>query len=291
MGLRRFFRPAIVLAPLFVAGACAADPGDDPKTDASSALSDEAGSGSGVGASGSTSTSGSGSSGAVTPPPAEDASVAEAASDDATDESTEASVTPPPPSCPMCQLKVAYFTSDAATASSATQVNFVLNILNAGGTTPQAAMPQALSELTVRYWFTADGAPTVTAISYYATIGSTNVMTSVESLSSATVPPATATADSYVEIAFGAGAGSIAPMSDTGQIQIAFVDSDHSGPATHFNENNDYSFNAKDTSANCNAADMNNAPSCLTDFITLYRGGKLVWGTEPGMTTTDAGDP
>jgi hypothetical protein len=274
MGSRRLWG---VLAATAFAGACAADPGDGPKNDAGQLASPSSG--------GSTSGSGSGSSssGATAPPPpgddAGDATVATAPDDVSTPAQETSPPPPPPPSCTTCPLTVEYF-SDAPPDKSS--VKFHVSISNNG------TMPQALSELTLRYWFTADGITSFTAHMYYAALSSITTSTLMESftpLSAASTPPAMATADTYMQVSFTAGAGSIPAMSSTNDIQLEFNDSTYQGTQS---ETNDYSHTATDTQANCEGP--NNVLTCQTTTITLYRNGTLVWGTEPGGATPPPAD-
>jgi endo-1,4-beta-xylanase len=283
MGLRRFFRPAAVLAALVAAGACAADRGDDPKTDAAAHEPSDAASGGSSGSTASSGASSSGSDAADDAPTAVDAMIVSGeAGGDGMAASADVSA---PPSCPSCPLQVDYYTLDGVDAGigSIQTISFYINIANAG---PEA---QALSELTVRYWFTAEGDSTLTMECYYAAtiaMPQNNIPWTFKTLTATTTPKATPSADTYLEMSFTTGAGSIAPMSDTGVIQLAVHDTTY-GPI-RFNEANDYSYNPGDTAANCST---NNAPSCATSMITLYRNGVLVWGTEPPGGMTAAGDP
>ncbi|MED4958069.1 cellulose binding domain-containing protein, partial [Paenibacillus macerans] len=117
-----------------------------------------------------------------------------------------------------------------------------------------------LSELTIRYWYTVDGDKEQTFHCDWAQIGGGN-------LSGKTVKMAEAkeNADSYVEISFNAGAGSLAPGSDSGEIQTRINKNDWSA----YNEANDYSFDP--------------AKTAYTDWdhVALYQNGSLVWGIEP----------
>ncbi len=102
-------------------------------------------------------------------------------------------------------------------------------------------------------------------------------METFSTLNASSTPPATATADSYMEVSFTVGAGSIAAMSSTNDIQLEFNDSTYRGTQS---EANDYSYTATDTPSNC--AGSSYSVTCQTETITLYRNGVLVWGTEPG---------
>ena len=63
-------------------------------------------------------------------------------------------------------------------------------------------MPEPLSDLTLRYWFTAEGITSFTAHMYYANLSSITSSTIAEtfvSLNSTSTPPATAMADTYMQ--------------------------------------------------------------------------------------------
>jgi cellulose 1,4-beta-cellobiosidase len=72
-------------------------------------------------------------------------------------------------------------------------------------------------------------------------------------------------ADTYAELTFTAGAGTLAPGAQTGDIQLRMAKTDW----TNFNEANDYSFDPTKTAY----ADWSKT--------TLYMNGTLVWGAEP----------
>jgi hypothetical protein len=254
------------------AGACAADPGDGPKGDAGAVMSsfDSGGSTSGGG-------SGSSSSGGSTaPPPGDDATTGTTPppSDGASPPTPEASPPPPPPpSCTTCPLTVEYFSDSKPDMSS---VKFHVSITNNG------TMSQALSDLTLRYWFTADGIANSNFSwhMYYAalsTITTQTIAVKFVSLGSSSTPPATATSDTYMELSFMTSAGSIPAMGATNDIQLEFGDSTYQGTQS---EANDYSHTGSDTQSNCEGG--NNVLTCQTMTITLYRSGMLVWGNEPG---------
>src|SRR6185295_13833546 len=130
-----------------------------------------------------------------------------------------------------------------------------LNIVNGGTTT----VP--LSELTVRYWYTVDGARPQVYVCDYTPRGCGNVTSTF-----VTVSPARTGADTYLQLGFTAGMGSLTAGQSTGEIQGRFNKDNWS----NYDESNDYSYDATKLAF----ADW--------DRITLYRNGALVWGVEPG---------
>ncbi|MFC5470741.1 glycoside hydrolase family 9 protein [Cohnella suwonensis] len=117
-----------------------------------------------------------------------------------------------------------------------------------------------LSNVKLRYFFTKDGAANLNFWCDWAQVG-----TSAVSGAFATISPAAAGADTYLEISFGSAAGSLAAGGQSGDIQIRVAKSDWS----NFNEANDYSFDGTKTSF----ADWNK--------VTVYVSGALAWGIEP----------
>ncbi|QMV43160.1 cellulase family glycosylhydrolase [Cohnella cholangitidis] len=116
-----------------------------------------------------------------------------------------------------------------------------------------------LSTLKLRYYFTKDGNQALNFWTDWAQVGSSNVQgTFVNASGTGT--------DTYVEISFASGAGSIAAGGQSGEIQTRFAKSDWA----NFNETGDYSFDATKNTA---YADWSR--------VTLYQNGTLVWGTEP----------
>src|ERR1019366_5485359 len=164
---------------------------------------------------------------------------------------------------------------------------------NATGPMPQEIKPwyritnkgtsaQALAEITVRYWYNVDASSGSLPQEYvcdYAQVdvvgGSTMAITPDVMATFGAAPTPNASADSYMEISFSAGAGSI-PPGLTAQIQNRFHKSNYSGM---FTQTGDYSFNSAATAFTPSTA------------ITLYRSGKLVWGVEPGGMAGPGGDP
>ncbi|MNC18210.1 Endoglucanase 1 precursor [compost metagenome] len=133
-------------------------------------------------------------------------------------------------------------------------ITATLNIKNTGTT------PVNLSDLKLRYYLTKEGSAGLNFYCDYAQIGTSRV-----SGSFGTVSPAKTGADTVLEISLGAGAGTIAAGSQTGDIQVRVAKTDW----TNFNEADDYSFDGTKNAF----ADWNK--------ITLYQAGQLVWGLEP----------
>ncbi|QJD88320.1 hypothetical protein HH215_24180 [Cohnella herbarum] len=147
-------------------------------------------------------------------------------------------------------LLVQYKAGDTNAADN--QIKPHLNIKNTGSSAVN------LSTVKVRYYFTKDGTAAVNAFIDWAQIGGSNItMTFVSGSGTNT--------DTYVELGFTAGAGSIAAGGQTGDIQLRMAKADWS----NFNEANDYSYDPTKTAyANW-------------DHVTLYQNGTLVWGTTP----------
>lgn len=140
-------------------------------------------------------------------------------------------------------LVAQYKTADTNAADNQIKPHF--NIKNNGSAAVQ------LSDLKLRYYFSKDGNAAMSAWIDWAQIGSSYVQT--------------AFTDSYVEVSFTAGAGTLAPNSQTGDIQLRMAKADWS----NFDESNDYSYDPTKTA--------------YTDWnrITLYLNDTVVWGIEP----------
>ncbi|WEK54903.1 MAG: cellulose binding domain-containing protein [Candidatus Cohnella colombiensis] len=149
-------------------------------------------------------------------------------------------------------LTVQYKTNSSS--ATANQIMAQFNIKNSG------TSAVSMSTLKLRYYFTKDSSSALSFWSDYAQIGSGNVQGTFVTMST----PKT-TADTYLEISFATGAGSIAANGQSGEIQSRFAKTDWS----NFTLTNDYSYDGTKTA--------------FVDWskVTLYQNGTLVWGTEP----------
>lgn len=144
---------------------------------------------------------------------------------------------------PDGDLVVQYMAADTDPVNNQIKPHF--NIVNRG------ASPVNMSDLKLRYYFTKDGSEGVNAWIDWAEIGSSNIQTVFT--------------DSYVELRFTSGAGSIPAGGQSGIIQLRMSKENWS----NFDESDDYSFDPSKTSF----ADW--------ERVTLYQNDQLVWGIEP----------
>ncbi|MHB9863476.1 cellulose binding domain-containing protein [Streptomyces sp. YIM S03343] len=157
-------------------------------------------------------------------------------------------------------LSVQYRTS--ATGASADQAEPWFKVKNTGTTDVQ------LSGVKIRYYFKADSASaTYRFACSWAVKGCANVTGTF-----GTLAHPTATADSYLEIGFTSGAGSLAPGADTGDMHLRFYQSTWAP----LNQSDDYSFGASQTSY----GDWSK--------VTAQLSGTTLWGRAPaGNDPTD----
>ncbi|RSN16906.1 hydrolase [Streptomyces sp. WAC 01325] len=158
-------------------------------------------------------------------------------------------------------VTVQYRTS--ATGVTADQAEPWLKVRNTGSST----LP--LSSVKVRYYFKADSAGTAYRFACsWAVKGCANITGTFGTLANPT-----ATADRYLDIGFTAGAGTLAPGADTGDMQLRF----HRADWQTLNQGDDYSFGPSQTSY----ADWSK--------VTAQVSGSTVWGTAPAGN--DPADP
>jgi hypothetical protein len=126
--------------------------------------------------------------------------------------------------------------------------------------TSASALP--LSSLTMRYWFTNENLSDPLEFDCdWAQVNCSNISGRFVVLS-----PATSTANTYLEISFKPGAGSVAAGQNSGEIQTRV----HHINWSNFNTTETYSFISD--------------PSFVykdTQTVTLYQNGALIWGVEP----------
>ena len=154
---------------------------------------------------------------------------------------------------PAPNLKVQYYRPDPNATDNAVKPHF--KIFNTGTNSV------ALSQLTIRYWYTIDTpVDAETAVCDYAVLGCNNI-----TLSNVTLSPVRTNADRYFQVGFAPGAGNLVGGGNTGEIQVWF----HKNGWGLYSESADYSYDATKTT--------------YGDWIraTLYQNGTLVWGTEP----------
>jgi len=127
--------------------------------------------------------------------------------------------------------------------------------------TGTSAVP--LSTLTMRYWFTneAPGDPLVFECDW-AQVSCSNITARFVVLPS----PLASKANTYLEISFKAGAGSVAPGRNSGEIQTRV----HHVNWSLFNTTETYSFISDESFVYKD-----------TQTVTLYQNGALAWGVEP----------
>lgn len=130
-------------------------------------------------------------------------------------------------------------------------------LLQNAGTTPIA-----YSTITLRYWLTTENNIPLIFQKNYVAIGQGNL-----NLRYVPLNPARQGATGYIEYSFNGGAGSLAPMGDSGPLEIQVNKQDYSS----FFQPDDYSY-------------INNSSFTLNPRITAYQNGTIFYGTEPTGT-------
>mgnify|MGYP003639345044 FL=1 len=138
-----------------------------------------------------------------------------------------------------------------------------LSIINTGN------QPVGLEDITLRYWFTPEGASPLNYNIDYAVLNKSNI---VGTFDESTTPYSGAT--NYFEVGFEETAGQLYAYSETGEIKFRihkqnWSSFDESDDFSYKNTVNDYSENSK---------------------ITAYINGQLVWGEEPNEISNSNGD-
>ncbi|WP_437635306.1 cellulose binding domain-containing protein [Sorangium sp. So ce854] len=140
-------------------------------------------------------------------------------------------------------------------ASSTQNLSFKVRVRNTGDE------PIALGDVTIRYWFTADGASSafVGECDFTEVAGGRDGITRTFGTTSGTE------ADRYLELGFSSAAGNLAPGATSGETQIRI----HSADYEHMMQMNDHSFDATLTAWTS------------WENMTAYHDGVLAWGVEP----------
>ncbi|GAB3690455.1 hypothetical protein GCM10027592_07730 [Spirosoma flavus] len=155
---------------------------------------------------------------------------------------------------PVANLKV--FHQDADNNQQNNTIKPYLQVQNDG------TSPVPYSEITIRYWLTAEQFSPMTNLSvYWAQLGTDKVKMKYVELSQPRQG-----ALGYIEYSFLPTAGNLAAGQNSGPIQNGIGKQDW----TYFNESDDYSY-------------ANSANYVANSRITAYRNGALVWGTEPNV--------
>ena len=164
---------------------------------------------------------------------------------------TATPVATPTPDPSNTYIKVQFYNQSTAATSNQIYVNFKL--INTGGSAI------ALSNVKIRYYYTIDGVKPQNFYCDYTPVGSSNVIGTFTTMATAKTG-----ADTYLEVGFTSGAGSLAGGGDV-VIQARVAKNDW----TNYTQTDDYSFNSSATSY----ADWTKTP--------VYVSGVLQWGTEP----------
>ncbi|MDN3024622.1 cellulose binding domain-containing protein [Streptomyces sp. S.PB5] len=156
------------------------------------------------------------------------------------------------------ELTVRYRT---ATESAADAVRPWLEVFNT------SEKPVPLSEVTLRYYFTADGDASYNFNCVEAAVGCSNLTGTVTAMDEPHEG-----ADHFLELGFTGKAGVLEPGANSEGLEIQLFRTDHKP----VRQDGDWSF------------DDSKRTYQDSDRIPAYRGGALVWGEEPGGRSADA---
>ena len=160
-------------------------------------------------------------------------------------------------------LDLAIYSENKNTNTASTSLSTWLKVENKGN------LPVDYADLSVRYWFTADGTAGLNYWIDFAKLTAGNISGQFAT------DQQKVNADSYFELKPSSSLGKLYPLSSTGNIQYRIGKADWSA----FDETNDYSYKA------AGAFTENNK-------ITIYYKGQLVYGQEPaGQNNTRLGLP
>lgn len=141
-------------------------------------------------------------------------------------------------------VKLSILSQNRNNAANGNMIRNIVVLQNEGN------IPLAYEDLSLRYWFSAEGTSALNFWTDYAKLGSSNITGTFS--------------NSFLELKIKPSAGTLYPLSNTGEMQYRFAKADWSA----FNESNDHSYKP--------AAAL--APN---ENITVYYKGQLVYGTEP----------
>jgi hypothetical protein len=133
-------------------------------------------------------------------------------------------------------------------------ISTYLSVVNEGN------QPLSYADLKLRYWFSPEGPAALSYWVDYAKLGRANV---TGQFGSTTLPGA----EAYLELGFAPAAGTLYPLSSSGNVQYRIAKADWS----RFAEANDYSYRPA-------------GPLADNDHVTVYYQGQLIYGTEPAAT-------
>jgi poly(hydroxyalkanoate) depolymerase family esterase len=162
---------------------------------------------------------------------------------------------------PAAELQIQYRSTSEATSGAITSA---LNLVNVG------QVPVTLSNVTIRYWFTADTSASLAWACDFALAGCANYTSKFVKLATSS-----STSDTYLELGFATAAGTLAVNQSTGELLSRVTNS----AWTQFNQANDYSYDGTKTAA------------AAWDHVTVYLNGALIWGVEPGGPPADTTAP